>query len=371
MLKRLIQYCSLCLSCALIVFQSNPVQAFDFNLFGDALYRSGNHEGSFELGAVNLNAEQNISDNAYVTLEILFENTHHGFEIDLERFSVTNALTENFEVKMGRYVDPLGFWNQNFYHASLSQDTVSRPFFLELEEQHVGVFPSHLVGAMVKGEYDAWSYQFGVGNSSGIDSTDYATTGTVEMDTINFGDPSTDKTTVLRGTWLALDSLELGLMLMNNKIVEMSEDNGLETTTPKMIKRGDAVFEQKVGGVDYNFTLDNFYTFGEYYQIRFTDNKYIPGANTKDYDAKAYYLHFAYRITDKMTVAYRYENLDFPIKDSTYFSLLGLTPESRHILALKYRIEESHALRFEINRHDPEDMEGATYYSLQWFFFLL
>ena len=118
--------CSLCPIILLFALTNNPAHAFEFNLFGDALYRSGNHESSFILGAINLNAEQDISDTAYVSIELLFENTHHGFEIDLERFSVANALGENHEIKMGRFVDPLGFWNHNFHHASLSPIGISR-----------------------------------------------------------------------------------------------------------------------------------------------------------------------------------------------------------------------------------------------------
>lgn len=362
---------SLCFACAFFSFQITPASAFEFNLFGDAQYLSGNHQSTFELGAVNLNAEQNIGDTAYVTIELLFENTHHGFETDLERFSISNAINDTTEVKMGRFVEPLGFWNHNFHHASLSQDTVSRPFFLELEEQHEGVFPSHLIGIMLGGEYDTWGYQFAIANSSGIDSEEYPVNGTVELGTINYNDPSTDKTLVFRGSWLALDTLELGLMVLNNHVVEMSEDNGLETATPKNIKRGDTLFEQNIVGIDYSYNVGDFYSFGEFYQIQFTDNTFIPAANTKGYDANAFYVQFGYRITDNITSAYRYENLDFPVKDSTYFDVIGLVPESRHIISLKYRIEESHAIRFEINRHNPESMESATYYSLQWFFFLL
>ena len=353
---------------ALVIFHTSLAQAFEFNLFGDALYTSGNHESTFDLGAVNLNAEQNIGESAYVTLELLFENTHHGFETDLERFSITNAINDNIDIKMGRFVEPLGFWNHNFHHASLSQDTVSRPFFLELEEQHEGVFPSHLVGAMVAGEYETWGFQFAIANNSGIDSENYDSTTPVELGTINFGDPSTDKTSVIRGTWLVFDTVELGLLFMNNNLVEMSENNGLD---PVNIKRGDTLFEQKVVGFDYSYNGESFYTFGEYYQMEFTDNPFVPGANLKSYDANAFYLQFGYRITDNLTTAYRYENLDYTANNSTYFDVIGVGAETRHVVSFKYRIEESHALRLEINRRTPDAGESVTYYNLQWFFFLL
>lgn len=368
MSTRFTHYFTLCFVCALFTFNSSQAHAFEFNLFGDSIYRSGNHQNSFILGAVNLNAEQKIGDTAYVTIELLFENTHHGFEIDLERFSVANEIGENLEIKMGRFVDPLGFWNHNFHHASLSQDTVSRPFFLELEEQHEGVFPSHLIGVVVAGEYDSWGYQFAVANSSGIDSEEFPTTNLLDVDTINFDDPSTDKTLVFRTTVLALDSLQFGFMYMGNNIVEMAEESGIDAIN---IKHGDTLFEQAVIGIDYNYSYEDFYSFGEFYQIQFTDNKYLPSANPQTYDAIAFYLQFGYRITNKITSVYRYENLDFPAENSTYFALINVGAQTRHVLSLNYRIEESHAIRFEINRHDPESADSETYYNLQWFFLLL
>ena len=73
---------------------------------------------------------------------------------------------------------------------------------------------------------------------------------------------------------------------------------------------------------------------------------------------------------ERYTAALRYEALDFD-DDSTYFDLQGIFSENRIVLGLKYKFDESNAIRFEINNARQKDKDDETTYTLQWMFFLL
>ena len=114
--------------------------------------------------------------------------------------------------------------------------------------------------------------------------------------------------------------------------------------------------------------------FAEYVNITTEDNPDLTSppyiAQEESYDASAYYAQIGFRIGPKFTTALRYESLDFP-ENSTYFDLQGILPENRIVLGLKYKFDDSNALRFEINNAEQENLEDETSYTLQWMFFLL
>ncbi|WP_455219063.1 hypothetical protein, partial [Kaarinaea lacus] len=148
--------------------------SIDFTLFGDVVYYSATREqdaSSFNLGALDLIADQEIGESTGVTAEIVFEDAGHGFEVDVERFLIARNIKPLFSVGLGRNHTQLGLWNQYFHHGSLLQDTISRPFFLELEDVHGGIFPNHIVGLHLYGETPVWGYQFSYANSNGINTT--------------------------------------------------------------------------------------------------------------------------------------------------------------------------------------------------------
>lgn len=359
------------LTCAFAAcaFVAQTASAVEFSLFGSAAYSTHSHEKGFSLGPIDLIAEQTVSGTTKVAAEILIEDGEHGVEIDIERFNITKMLGESHEIKLGRFVKPLGFWNHNFFHGSLSQDTVTRPFFFEYVEQHEGIFPSHLVGAVFAGETESFTYQFALANSNGIDMTGGEEGDHFELRSLNIGDPSSDKTMVLRGTWQTIDSLELGFMFLNNQVVQTSEDSlpAIGTTT-----YGDTLFDQTVFGLDFNYRWNKFYTFGEYYMLSMKDNQSLVGAQSGSYDAKAHYWQIGYKFTDTISMAFRTESLTYS-PGNTYLELLGLPQESHNLIAFHYRIEESNSIRVEFRAEDKKgpDAEKVSSINLQWFFYLL
>ena len=356
----------------LLISLSQTVLAVEFSMHGDVKYRSSEHEDTFILGPLHIIADQEISNTAFITMDLTFEEHEGEFETHLERFFIGKTFAENFNVTAGRFQKTLGFWRQNFHHGSMSQDAITRPFFLESEEIEEGVFPAHLIGLLLGYESENATFQLAASNSAGM-NTEFISEpeDTTEMVSLNTHDPSSDKTLVARATY-RMGSLEMGIFGMLNDIVEIGEDPELT-----MVEPGEKLFEQQVLGVDANFFAKKFYMFGEFYSIEFKDNQdvnasivnyYSPQA--EPYKSVAYYLQMGYRFTNKFTLAARYESLNFD-EGSTFFDIQGIVPETRNLVIFNYHIEESNMLRFEIRKENREDEDSETIYELQWFFYLL
>jgi len=352
---------------ALFFFHSASAPAADISIFGDVQYQSRKDENSMVLGPLDLIVDQAISNTTSVVADLLFEDHDGAFEYHLDRFYLNKTLGSHYSVSAGRLQKPLGFWTHNFHHGSIAQDTISRPFFLESDEYEDGIMPVHLVGVSLGYETEKTTFQLAVANNTGMNTQ--GITGpqdTTSIQTINIHDPGSNKTVVSRLTYKPANGpLELGIIGMLNRVVETGEAGA-------MVNRGDTLFEQQIYGVDASYLDKRFYTFAEIYRLTTKDNQNINAGytpNSGSYYGTAYYLQVGYRLTDKTTVAARHESLDFD--NGPYFAIQGIVPETRNLIAIKYRIEESNAFRFEVRREHRQDQVSETVYAVQWFFYLL
>lgn len=122
-----------------------------------------------------------------------------------------------------------------------------------------------------------------------------------------------------------------------------------------------------------------FYVFAEYFDVNTEDNPDITDTsgsprpttpNPQAYSTTAYYAQLGVRATERLTMTYRYESLSFD-NNNTYLDLLGIIPISHNIVGLNYKIEESHAVKFEVHITNPDVGESVTTFIAQWFFLLI
>jgi hypothetical protein len=202
-------------------------------------------------------------------------------------------------------------------------------------------------------------------NGSGIDSSNAASpTGSARVFPLNSESPGDALTTLLRTTYRASDSLEIGLTLSSHEYIETS-DAGL-------VNKGESLFKQSFVSMDFNYNLASFYLFGEGYYMQYDDNADMTTVtpNPDTYNATAYYIQFGYRATQKLTLVSRYESLDFD-KDATLFDIQKIEPQTHTVLGFNYALEPSNSIRFEAQQIDPDTGDSNTVYYLQWFFYML
>lgn len=364
-----------CIILVLIVFSfSQPVFAFEFSAYGSINYISGDahNHNNFSITQVELIAQRDLSEKTYAILDILFEQEQGETHAEVERLSINRTFSDAFEVGIGRFMQPLGFWNHNFAHGALSQDTVSRPYLIDIEHHEKAFLPSHLIGILFRGESDNWSYSLGFGNTDGIDSSATATpppnNDTSTVTPLSSNPPNDELTVIFRGTYAVTDSLELGLMLGSHTFSEISKGSS------GMVDEGEVMFEEQYVAFDFIYNFSSFYLFGEYYEIEIDDNQDISGGlitpNSETYNATAYYIQAGYRINPGFRLAVRYETLEYD-DNATLFQVQEIDSRTETTFAISYLPEESNIIRFEVKQEDPDAADSETIYSLQWYFYLL
>lgn len=360
------------LGVALAISNVNVSYGVEFGAFGDIRFSTSTVEGehsAFELGGFDLYATQKIDNNTRAFVEYVFEDTGDGFVIDLERLFVTRKLSNAINVGVGRIHNPLGHWNRTYHHGVLIQDTVSRPAFLDFEDGDGAIFPMHVVGLTATGEVDQkfglLGYEFAVGNASSIDTSLNGFAADAdnkpEIDVNNISSPTGAKMISLRVTAQPHKlPVKLGIFAMTNPVSE-SGDVGVSAFGSRLV-------DQRVVGIDFRYAVGAFDVLSEYFHIS-NDNKVVASGDPASHSASAYFIQAGYRVVPTTKIVYRYEDVSFAAADS-YFQLLGTQEAKHHVVALRYDLDESNALMFEVNRTDLEDGDSNTVYIADWAFLL-
>jgi hypothetical protein len=85
--------------------------------------------------------------------ELLVEDhPEEGTGAELERFQIGALLGANAHLWLGRFHNPIGYWNTQHHHGRYMEIPVTRPGFLNYEEQS-GVLPMHLAGLLLDGRH--------------------------------------------------------------------------------------------------------------------------------------------------------------------------------------------------------------------------
>lgn len=362
----------LTLSAALAASVSSVSYGVEFGAFGDISYRGSTIEGeagAFALGGFDLYATQKIDENTRAFVEYVFEDTGDGFVIDLERLSITRKFSEGLNIGIGRIHNPLGHWNRTYHHGVLIQDTVSRPSFIDFEDGEGAVLPMHVVGLTATGQFENglgdFGYEFALGNASSIDTSMAGYTASAdnkpEIDVNNISSPTDSKMISLRLTaqpksW----PLKLGVFAMTNPVSESSASG--------VASFGERLVTQKVLGMDLRYAAGPFDILSEYSHIA-NDNQVAANGDPTSNTANAYFIQAGYRVLPSTKVIYRYEALSFAA-DDTYFQLLGTQEAKHNVVALRYDLDESNALMFEVKRTAIEGGDSYTSYIADWAFLL-
>ncbi len=354
---------------------THTATAFEFGAFGDVSLSSSDSQGEstgFAIGGIDLYTTQKISDNTSAFFEVVFENDGSGFVLDVERYSIKRNFTPAFSLAAGRFHAPLGYWNRNYHHGVLLQDTVSRPSFIDFEDGDSAILPMHTIGLMAEGKLgNGLSYEASLGNSNTFDTSNY-TPGPgnncgCEIGLSNVSDPSDSKTLIGR---LKYDAgripLQVSLFSMKNAIVEGAATGGI-------IPFGNQLFSQTVYGFDLFYDDDVFSAQSEYYRL---ENDAAAGiGDGQSHSADAYYVQLGWRFAEIFKATYRYESLSFDSASTdqdAYFAILGRVESVHHVAALRYELDDSNTLIFEVNRTDPAgNADSSNSYTVDWAFMLL
>jgi len=348
-------------------------RAVDLGVFGDVGYRGSTEKytaDSFVQGQFDLYAMQRIDPKTKAFFELVVEaDEHNNYGVDLERMYISRDITDNFNISLGRFHTPIGYWNTAYHHGALIQDTVLRPTFLNFEDGQGAILPTHLIGAMGMGTFNspigAFSYGLMVGNSLSINTNGFRSAGYLgtSLDVPNVADLSDQKAFGGRVIWRPESMpLEIGTFVLHDPVVESG--GAADAAVPQV---GSELIAMTVYGGHFRYATPRFDVLGETYNF-VNDDKL---GHTGTHDAAAYFIQFGYRVTDAVKLIYRLEDVDFVTADP-YFQYLATPEGSRHVVDLRYDIDDTNALKFEVAQFEPvhSGVKSYTFYALQWAFLM-
>ncbi|MCC6206636.1 MAG: hypothetical protein IT488_00570 [Gammaproteobacteria bacterium] len=352
--------CAVALMCG-----GNTARALDLGVFGDLSYIASDvpdDEANFRIGSLDFYAAQYIDDKTKALFELQFQTFSGDFEYEIQRYWIMREFSESFNLGMGRFHPPLGYWSRHFHHGILMQDTVSRPFILSFEGSVNAIMPMHMIGLLAEGAIGGAGlhYEAGIANSNTID-----TEAESRLEVPNRDDLSAGKSVFGRLSYARSDVPFMpGISVMRNNVVE-SSDNGL------FVERGEDLVQQSLIGFDLRYEYEKFCLLAEVYRL---ENDLQPGVgDAGSHTATAYFAQFGYNLTDQLKATYRRESMKFEDNDAYFMdpALLGrdaLGTETRDVFALRYDFSESNALILEVNRREPELADSTTSTILSWAF---
>ena len=342
-----------------------PAQAVDFGAFGNIRYLSSSDDTTtqgFMLGAFDIYASHQIGDKTHAFVEYVMEGSGNGIITDVERLFVSRTFNDKLTLAAGRFHTPIGYWNNAYHHGALLQDTADRPSFLDFEDGPNAILPAHTVGLMANGKFDTGriqlSYDVAVGNGSSI-NTDSSRR---ELEVNNSGDPNKSKAITARlGIDLENSGLKLGISSVFNHIPETG------TAMTYGIAPGGTLIAQTIFGLDVRFEKNKFDALAEVYE--FSDDNKTTTLTAKKNSATAYFAQFGYRVYEGWKVVYRHENVSFDSGDA-YFKILQRQKYRQNVLALRMDVDDSNAVKFEVDRQHNHISPDETRVILQWDFLI-
>ena len=109
-------------------------------------YRSDVDEDDYEFSA-DIFATYEI-DRVRILAEYLLSNN----EQELERFQLGLSFNNNL-LWLGRFHNPIGYWNTQHHHGSFFETSISRPAIVEFEDDG-GILPTHQSGLLLEGAFN-------------------------------------------------------------------------------------------------------------------------------------------------------------------------------------------------------------------------
>lgn len=247
---------------------------------------------------------------------------------------------------LGRFHNPIGYWNTQFHHGAYLQDSASRPAIVEYEDDD-GVLPMHLTGLLIEGvkENDGHGLGYAFALALGPELSD-------NLEPLDVLEPTSGS-----------QGLAVALNLFRQPDVYGPTQYGLfaNYTQIPADDRGYDEIRQTIAGGYGNWESDPWRVIGSAFYVR---NRLDQGSITDSEEFVFAYLQAERRLNDKWTMVGRIETGSGD-EDDAYLALFPDYVEDKILGAVRLNVWERHALTLEISSvHAREDRYREL--TLQW-----
>lgn len=338
---------------------------FELKGFGDVNFikststESPDHNGSFAVGEqVDFFVSMTLTNRIDLLSEMIISEVE---EIEIvQRFHIGYLFSDALKVRIGRFHNPLGYWNPIFHHGTFTHMTIERPRFLEFEYAE-GVLPVHMVGIWTSGRYDPgpliFGYDLSIANGSKIEQIDPVRQTGGELDPNTFdGDNNQNKAVSFR--------LQVGPKAFPGwRVMGFGHINtveGFDTASLLVLKVDQSILGLAAVHVIPGSGLN---LLSEIYWVRDKDQQTDLGTHTNLF----YYIQAGYTFFERWTPYARYEEMQVKEEDP-YMTALSAADDRRATVGIRYEVSLISALKGEIRRIRTEGGEDHSEYALQWAF---
>jgi len=287
---------------------------------------------------------ENISEFRFLA-EVFLSND----EQEIERLHVGYSTNESNLAILGRFHNPIGYWNTQFHHGTYLQSTITRPAIINFEDNN-GILPTHTTGLMYELSSSTGEGAVKLSLSLGLGPEFDTTSRLLEpLDLLGFNDGKNRLSSTLRVAYQPdeLGPDDVGIFFGYTTIPITG------STTGEIDQSLVGVYVNKQSG-DLAITSAIYNTYNDVTIVTNNSDNFISG-----------YLQAEYQINSPWLVYSRYEGINGSDSDP-YLSLLNYYNDQSIIFGLRFDFLRKHAITLEISEKEFTNADDHTHYSLQW-----
>ena len=247
---------------------------------------------------------------------------------------------------LGRFHNPIGYWNTQFHHGAYLQTSITRPAIVDYEDDN-GVLPMHLAGLLIEGvkEHDDSGLGYAFAIATGPELAD-------KLEPLDVLSPASGS-----------QDLSLTINVFRQPVVYAPNLYGLFANYNEIParERGLEEIHQTIAGGYWNWESDFWRLIGSAIYVR---NRIYQEDNDLVDDFVAGYFQAERSLNDDWTIVGRLEKT-FASDDDAYLALFPYHAREKILGGLRRNLFSRHAVTLEISNNDEQD--GRYWqFMLQW-----
>lgn len=347
--KFFVSSASFCALILLFVVFALPVAAADLLLFPSITSIHQSEEDADLADKKFLPAVDIFYSTEFSQTRFLAEFLGSSREKELERLQVGWHILPGKSLWVGRFHNPLSFWNTQMHHGDFLQSSLSRPTVANYEDEH-GPLPTHISGFLLESSRTAGDSEINYIAGLGVGPTFNVT-----LQPLGLLDP--------KHPGKIAASFRLGCHPEIGNPNQFGAALGYALIPVNNVPQIDEV-RQAVFSTFLNFEQNKFHLIGELFVF---DDRVSGAANTTRYTTVSAYFQPEYKLGEsgRTTVYGRIESTPRAAQDK-YLELLPEFSPHQLVAGLRFDITPSQAVKVETARTRRQDGLEFNFISAQW-----
>ena len=266
-------------------------------------------------------------------------------EQEIERIQI-GWMVGDSKVWLGRFHNPVGYWNSQFHHGSYLETSISRPSIVEFEDDN-GLLPMHLMGLLIEGvkEHGEQGLGYALAVATGPELSD-------KLEALDVLDPASGS-----------QDLALTLNLYHEPVIYSPTRYGLyiNYTEIPAVGRGFDEIRQIVGGVYGNWESQPWRLTGSTFYVRNRLQQLNGALSDKFFSG---YFQAENTLNDRWTI---FGRVEWTVGDENdaYLALFPQHISDRILGGVRLDAFDRHAFTLEISGNRTQE-DNFCQFMLQW-----